>query len=96
MGDEDYTELYETDIIPNTREYYDVYPNISINMEEFEFHPEPRTVRVSWTVQTFDNLEDWLYSRTDEHLLGGKSDDTIERKRKKHRGNSRKYRTIRI
>ena len=79
MGDEDYTELYESNIIPGTREYYDVYPNISINMEEFEFHPEPRRLNVTWT----QIIEEFFK-------------DDIERKRKKYRGNSRKYRTIRI
>jgi hypothetical protein len=84
MGDEDYTELYETDIIPNTREYYDVYPDIQIHMEEFEFHPEPRRLNVTWTREFFEIIEEEIFK------------DDIERKRKKHRGNSRKYRAIRI
>jgi hypothetical protein len=65
-------------------------------MEEFEVRPEPRTIRVNWTRQTLDDLEDWFYFDTDEYLLGGRPDDTIKRKAEKYRRNSRKYRTIRI
>ncbi len=85
MGDEDYTELYETDIIPGTWEYYDVYPDISFNMEELEFHPAPTRLNVAWTRETLEIIEEEFFK-----------DCTIKRKAEKHRRNSRKYRTIRI
>jgi hypothetical protein len=111
MGDEDYTEvelpdgatvrisnnIFQNNITTNRRNYWDYYEQGSyFNMEEFEVRPEPRTIRVNWTRQTLDDLEDWFYFDTDEYLLGGRPDDTIKRKAEKYRRNSRKYRTIRI
>ena len=106
MGDEDYTEVELSDgatvripnnIITNNRNYWDYYDyDPYFNMEELEFHPEPRTIRVNWTRQTLDDLEDWFYFDTDEYLLGGRPNGTIKRKTEKHRRNSRKYRTIRM
>lgn len=85
MGDEDYTELYETDIIPGTWEYYDVYPDISFNMEELEFHPAPTRLNIAWTRETLEIIEEEFFK-----------DGTFKRKAKKYRRNSRKHRTIRI
>ena len=109
MGDEDYTEvelpdgatvrisnnIFQNNITTNRRNYWDYYDSY-FNMEEFEVHPEPRTIRVNWTRQTLDDLEDWFCTDTGEYLLGGRPDGTIKRKAEKYRRNSRKYRAIRI
>ena len=109
MGDEDYTEvelpdgatvrisnnIFQNNITTNRRNYWDYYDSY-FNMAEFEVHPEPRTIRVNWTRQTLDDLEDWFCTDAEEYLLGGRPDDTIKRKAEKYRRNSRKHRTIRI
>lgn len=95
MGDEDYTEvelpdgatvrisnnIFSNNITTNRRNYWDYYDyDLHFNMEEFEFHPEPRRLNVTWT------------RITEEEFFK----DDIERKAEKHRRNSRKHRTIRI
>ena len=93
--------IFSNNITTNRRNYWEYYDHDPyydpyFNMEEFEVRPEPRTIRVNWTRQALDNLEDWFYFDTDEYLLGGRPDGTIKRKAEKYRRNSRKYRTIRI